>query len=189
MEITKMNEENHQKYLMIKKITTIFASIILSLLILLFLHFASKNSYTFLYIIFFFAICADIDSVYNSSLSDNVITNETETKDSNVVEIINDSKKEDESIQMQKLLKKIKKMNKKINKSKIEIDNLKKTIHHQTHSEYQQQNDDEATTVVSSEPYSPSSDITTSDLEKLIDESIKQFESDDMIFVDHDNVD
>lgn len=189
MEITKMNlnvEENNQKYLIIKKITAIFMSIILSLLILLFLYFASKNSYTFFYIIFFFIICADIDAVYNSSLSNNVIiTNETETKDSNNVEIINDGKKEDDPI-LQKLLKKIKKMNKQISRSKIEIDNLKKTIQ-QTHSEDQQ--NDEATTVVSSEPHSPGSDITTSDLEKLIDESIKQFESDDMIFVDHDNVD
>ena len=186
LQITKMNvEENNQKYLMIKKITAIFMSIILSLLILLFLYFASKNSYTFFYIIFFFIICADIDAVYNSSLSNNVITNETETGDSNNVEIINDGKKEDDVI-LKKLLKKIKKMNKQISRSKIEIDNLKKTIQ-QTYSEDQQ--NDEATTAVSSEPHSPGSVITTSDLEKLIDESIKQFESDDMIFVDHDNVD
>jgi len=178
LQITKMNiEENNQKYMMIKKITNIFMSIILSLLILLFLYFMSRNSYAFLYIIFFFIICADIDSVYNSSSSAIINDKEIENKDTDV------QKKDD----LQKLLKKIKKMNKQINKSKIEIENLKKTIP-SSHSVDESQND-EATTVVSSIPSSPVSVISQSDLEKLIDESIKQFESDDMIFVDNDNVD
>lgn len=175
LQITKMNiEENNQKYMMIKKITNIFMSIIVSLLILLFLYFMSKNSYAFMYIIFFFIICSDIDSVYNASSSAIINEKEIENKDVDL------TKKDD---QLQKLLKKIKKMNKQINKSKIEIENLKKT-----HSLDESQND-EATTVVSSTPSSPGSVISQIDLEKLIDESIKQFESDDMIFVDNDNMD
>ena len=183
LQITKMNiEENNQKYLIMKKITDIFMSIIVSLLILLFLYLMSKNSYAFLYIIFFFIMCGDIVSVYNSSSSG--IINEKEIE--NEIEIENkDVKKKDD--QLQQLLKKIKKMNKKINKSKMEIENLKKKIH-QTHSLDDSQNDEE-TTVVSSTPSSPFTVISSSDLEKLIDESIKQFESDDMIIVDNANVD
>ena len=180
-QITKTNiDENNQKYLMIKKITAIFMSIILSLLILLFLYFMSRNSYAFLYIIFFFIMCSDIETVYNYSHSNpiTVAQNEIENKD------VNDNKED----QIQKLLKKVKKMNKQINKSKNEIENLKRTIQQNSSSDDNQ--NDEATTIVSSTPSSPVSEIiTSSELEKLIDESIKQFESDDMIFVDNDNVD
>ena len=185
LQITKMNiEENNQKYLIMKKITDIFMSIIVSLLILLFLYLMSINSYAFLYIIFFFIMCGDIVSVYNSSSSG--IINEKEIENEIEIEIENkDVKKKDD--QLQQLLKKIKKMNKKINKSKMEIENLKKKIH-QTHSLDDSQNDEE-TTVVSSTPSSPGTVISSSDLEKLIDESIKQFESDDMIIVDNPNVD
>ena len=139
----------------------------------------SRNSYAFLYIIFFFIMCSDIETVYNYSPSNpiTVTENEIENKD------VNDNKED----QIQKLLKKIKKMNKQINKSKNEIENLKRTIQQNSSSDDNQ--NDEATTVVSSTPSSPVSEITSSELEKLIDESIKQFESDDMIFVDNDNVD
>jgi len=181
-QITKMNiEENNQKYMMIQKITNIFMSIVVSLLILLFLYFMSKNSYAFMYIIFFFIICADIDTLYNGSSSAIVKEKEIENKDTDDV-----IKKKDD--QLEKLLKKIKKMNKQINKSKIEIENLKNTIQTTPHSVDESQND-EATTVAASTPSSPASVISPSDLEKLIDESIKQFESDDMIFVDNDNMD
>jgi len=185
-QITKMNiEENNQKYMMIQKITNIFMSIVVSLLILLFLYFMSKNSYAFMYIIFFFIICADIDSVYNSAYnSSSVVVKEKEIENKDTDDVI---KKKDD--QLEKLLKKIKKMNKQINKSKIEIENLKNTIQTTPHSVDESQNDEATTVAASTQPSSPASVISPSDLEKLIDESIKQFESDDMIFVDNDNMD
>lgn len=175
-------EENNKKYLLLKKIASIFLLFISITMILLFLYFSTRNNYL-LYIVLFFIFCIDIETSYS------VANNEKEI-------IIDEVEKveEDKNLVYKKLLKQMKKMKKEIRNSKIEIENLKKTKQSTEDISFQVSS---ASSVVPENIVIDDNEIieneviqykSTSDLEKLIDESMKQFENDLIVVVNDKSI-
>jgi len=174
-------EENNNKYLLLKKIASAFLLFISITMILLFLYFSTRNSYMF-YIVLFFILFIDIETSYS------VANNEKE-----VVGIKIDEVEEDKNLVYKKLLKQMKKMKKEIRNSKMEIENLKQT----------KSTEDISLQVSSPSSVAPENIVideneiieneiiqykSTSDLEKLIDESMKQFENDLIVVVNDKSI-
>ena len=176
-------EENNKKYLLLKKIASVFLLFISITMILLFLYFSTRNSYI-LYIVLFFIFFIDIETSYS------VTNNE---KEDEVVGIKIDEVEEDKNLVYKKLLKQMKKMKKEIRNSKIEIENLKKIKQSTEDTSFQvssassvvQENIVIENEVIDNEVIE--NDViqykSTSDLEKLIAESMKQFASDLIVVV------
>lgn len=177
-------EENNKKYLLLKKIASVFLLFISITMILLFLYFSTRNSYIF-YIVLFFIFFIDIETSYS------VANNE---KEDDVVGIKIDEVEEDKNLVYKKLLKQMKKMKKEIRNSKIEIENLKKTKQSTEDISFQVSS---ASSVVPENIVIDDNEIieneviqykSTSDLEKLIDESMKQFENDLIVVVNDKSI-
>lgn len=172
-------EENNNKYLLLKKIASAFLLFISITMILLFLYFSTRNSYMF-YIILFFILFIDIETSYS------VANNEKEVVGIKIDEV--EKVEEDKNLVYKKLLKQMKKMKKEIRNSKMEIENLKKST----------ENGNNISLQVSSESSIVPENIvieneviqykSTSDLEKLIDESMKQFENDLIVVVNDKSI-
>ncbi len=190
-------EENNKKYLLLKKIASIFLLFISITMILLFLYFSTRNNYIF-YIVLFFIFFIDIETSYSnynnlnisSESNSNNISNLNE-KDIPVIKEEKSTNDEDKNLTYKKLLKQIKKMKKEIRNSKIEIENLKKgksvdddNISFPISSDLSVVDDDTDSGIATENEIIQYK--STSDLEKLIDESMKQFEN-DLIIVVNDN--
>ena len=174
-------EENNKKYLLLKKIASVFLLFISITMILLFLYFSTRNSYMF-YIVLFFIFFIDIETSYS------VTNNEKEVVGIKIDEV--EKVEEDKNLVYKKLLKQMKKMKKEIRNSKMEIENLKKSTEDGNNISLQVSS--ESSSIVPENIVIENEEIieykSTSDLEKLIDESMKQFENDLIVVVNEKSI-